>query len=111
MDCHSGIAFGAAADDECSNGERQQHLPSNPRQLGPTSGFRAVKFKLLLALSLVSNLTSRFMFAWTSNVLASVPVRARAAFGVVRQWVITRGKLGQLRAQCKKPEVWGVVVG
>ena len=81
------LLFGAAADDECSNGNRQQHLPSNPRQLGPTSGFRAVKFKLLLALSLVSmvsNLTSRFMFAWTSNVLASVPVRARAAFGVVR---------------------------
>ena len=71
-------------------GAEKEHLPSNPRQLGPTSGLRAVKFKLLLALnlaSMVSNLTSLvywFMFAWTSNVLASVPVRARAAFGVVR---------------------------
>ena len=71
-------------------GAEKEHLPSNPRQLGPTSGLRAVKFKLLLALHLVlmvSNLTSLvywIVFAWTSNVLASVPMRARAAFGVVR---------------------------
>lgn len=33
----------------CSNGDGQEHLLSNPQQLGPTSGSQAVKSKLLLA--------------------------------------------------------------
>ena len=68
-------------------------LLSNPQKLGPTSGSQAVKFKLLLAFKTGVNGVkldkSVEMFAWRSNVLANVPVRARAAFGVVPG---TRGK-------------------
>ena len=50
IDCHPGICFLALQQMvSCSNGDRQEPLPSNPQQLGPTSGSQAVKFKLLLA--------------------------------------------------------------